>query len=216
MPVLEHVRPAACRPIRSGGCHRDPARRVRVAGGTVTTIVSGKDTLWSRPPVTLSGVVIDSVSRNAVPKSRVTLAARNHEAVTDDRGRFTIADVLPGAYSTEVRTPALSSINAVHTLEIGVADSAANVEIRVPTPSRSKRRCVARSDWTNQASSLVRSSWRSATHCRVTRGSMRLRRSTHHRGHPHHQWNCASADRSSRASPLMAPSVCVAFPSTRS
>ena len=136
MPVLERVDQQ--RPFRVGPVDATATRlaELRVAGGTVTTIVAGKDTLWSRPPVTLSGVVIDSVSRNAVPKSRVTLAGGHHEAITDDRGRFTIPSVLPGAYSTEVRTPALDSINAVHTLEIGVADSAASVEIRVPTPQQ--------------------------------------------------------------------------------
>jgi hypothetical protein len=107
---------------------------IHAVGGTLTTVVAGTDTVWSRAPVTWGGVVVDSLSHDVVPKSRVALSGTNLQAVTDERGRFAIASVLPGAYSVEVRTPALDSLNAVHMLAMAVEDSAVNVEIRVPSP----------------------------------------------------------------------------------
>jgi CarboxypepD_reg-like domain len=136
MPVLE--RAPASRSFRSRDLD-DPAPHVvelHVAGGTLTTVVAGTDTLWSRPPVTFEGIVLDSLSHAVVAKSRVTLAGTNLTAVSDERGRFSISGVLPGGYTAEVRTPALDSLNAVHVLAIALSDSTAALEIRVPDPAQ--------------------------------------------------------------------------------
>lgn len=134
MPVLE--RAAASRSFR-GQRLEEPAISVaelQVTGGALTTVVGpGNDTIWSHPPVTLTGVVVDSISHAPLSKSRVTLRGTNLEAVSDELGRFAIAGVLPGAYTAEVRTPALDSLNAVHVVPILVDDSAPTTELRTPT-----------------------------------------------------------------------------------
>ena len=107
---------------------------IRVAGGELAAVVSGRDTVWSHPPVTLTGRVLDSLSRDPVVRARVTLQGTPLGGMTDDRGRFAIEGVVPGEYTAELRTPGLDSLNAVQTTPVVVADSAATVEIRALSP----------------------------------------------------------------------------------
>ncbi|MGE5731277.1 MAG: carboxypeptidase regulatory-like domain-containing protein, partial [Gemmatimonas sp.] len=58
---------------------------IRVAGGALTTVVDGSDTLWSHPPVTVTGTVTDSISRDPIARARVSLKGTRFEAITDER-----------------------------------------------------------------------------------------------------------------------------------
>ena len=113
---------------------------VKVQGGELilATSTSGRarDTLWSHPPQLLSGTVLDSVSNVPIANARVDLAGTDLQARTDARGRFAISGVMPGNYSVHVRTPSLDSVNTVNESALVFTDSAATVEIRVPTGSQ--------------------------------------------------------------------------------
>jgi len=133
MPVLE--RPAASESFRGqrlpdSGLH---VAELQVDGGALTLVLSKNDTVWLHPTITLTGVALDSVSRTPIAHARVLLAGTQLAGVSDDHGRFEIADVLPGAYSVDVRTPGLDSLDATYLVHVVVADSATTVELRVPT-----------------------------------------------------------------------------------
>ena len=74
----------------------------------------------------------DSTSGRPVEGARVTLIGTSLTAVTNAAGRFTVANVLPGAYEVEVRTPSLDSIGAVHRSRFGFTDPTVSLEIRTP------------------------------------------------------------------------------------
>lgn len=105
---------------------------VLVAGGELALARQGSDTLWARPPVSLSGVVIDSTTGRPVSGARVSLAGTELRDSTDDRGRFSIARVLLGEYTLEVRTRSLDSANASHQVPVSFTDSTAAMTVRVP------------------------------------------------------------------------------------
>jgi len=106
---------------------------VQVAGGDLALMRRGADTLWTRAPMSLAGVVLDSLSGSPVRDAHVSLAGSSLTGTSDNRGRFTISGVLPGQYSVEVRTPSLDSVVAVHQSSLTVTGAAAPVELRVPS-----------------------------------------------------------------------------------
>jgi len=110
---------------------------IQVKGGELvlaSTVASrGLDTLWSRPPLVLRGMVLDSVSGAPVRNARVTLAGTLLEGVTNSAGRFSIEAVMPGNYVVETRTPSLDAMNAINESPLVFTDSAHAIEIRVPT-----------------------------------------------------------------------------------
>src|SRR5205085_1592705 len=63
---------------------------IQVAGGAVTSVVAGKDTVWSHPLVTLTGVVIDSTSGDPIANARIALSGTKLSAVANERGKFEI------------------------------------------------------------------------------------------------------------------------------
>ena len=132
MPQLE--RPAATRSFRGQRLPDEGlyVAEVHVTGGTVSTLLSGRDTVWSHPPITFAGVVLDSLSAKGIANSRVVLAGTRREGTSDNRGRFSIAGVPPGAYTVKVRTPSLDSINTAYEFNVVIFDSAAAFEIRAP------------------------------------------------------------------------------------
>ena len=87
---------------------------IRVSGGDLALARRGNDTLWSRPPLVLSGTVLDSTSGKSIAGARVAIAGTSLAGTADDRGRFTIAGVLPGQYTVEIHTASLDSVSAVH------------------------------------------------------------------------------------------------------
>lgn len=117
------------------------ATRVRVAdirstGGQVVVMRRNADTLYKRPTVAVTGVVLDSVSGAPSPRAGVSLVGTSHRGLTDDAGRFTIADVLPGEYDLAVRTPSLDSIRASSQVAVVVGDGLAPIRVRVPNATQ--------------------------------------------------------------------------------
>lgn len=128
MPVLE-LRPVAFRPRAM----EPQVAEIKVTGGELSVVRRGRDTLWSRPPLVLAGVVIDSATSAAVPGARVALAGTDSEKTTGNDGRFSIPGVLPGSYTVEVRTASLDSVGAVYQSPLAFSDSASTLQLRVPT-----------------------------------------------------------------------------------
>jgi len=102
-----------------------------VTGGDLVLVRRGADTLWSRSPLVLGGVVQDSLSRAPVPNALVKLAGTSLTGLTDAKGHFGISGVLPGDYVLEVTTPSLDSISAVHRSTITFTDSSTTIQLRV-------------------------------------------------------------------------------------
>jgi hypothetical protein len=98
----------------------------------------------SHTKLVLTGIVTDSASR-LVAGARVTLNEISLLAVTDDSGRFTIPDVVPGRYTADVRTTSLDSVDAIHRSSVVVGDSAGIIQLRIPTGEQVARMlCRAR------------------------------------------------------------------------
>lgn len=110
---------------------------IQVIGGEIQLATRTRDgvvdTLWSRPGLTLSGLVVDSARNAPIANARVDLVGTSLSAVSDTRGRFAISNVLPGTYSVETVTPDLERIGAANESTIDFADTAATYQIRVPT-----------------------------------------------------------------------------------
>jgi hypothetical protein len=103
-----------------------------VAGGQLAFARRGTDTLWAQPPLVLSGTIRDSVSGAAIAGSRVTLVGTQLSARTDDRGRFSLSDILPGVYEADIRTPSLDSLAASHRASFDFVDPNVHPDWRVP------------------------------------------------------------------------------------
>ena len=138
MPVLENrVRSQS---FGGAGTH---IVQIKVAGGELALVRRGADTLWSRPPLTLAGTIVDSVSRNGIAHAHIALRGTALESVADDRGRFAIAGVLPGEYVADIHTPSLDSMNAVYRTGLAFADAEVQTQIRVPSGRQIAARPVA-------------------------------------------------------------------------
>lgn len=127
MPVMEQV----TRRAAMGGVQVKVAE-IRVTGGELVTVRRGSDSLWTRTPLVLAGVVRDSASGHTIPGARAKLAGTAFTGTTDARGRFAINDVFPGDYTLEIRTPSLDSVGAVHQSSLTFADSGSTLDVRVP------------------------------------------------------------------------------------
>ncbi|HTJ21386.1 MAG TPA: carboxypeptidase regulatory-like domain-containing protein, partial [Gemmatimonadaceae bacterium] len=134
MPVFDQPQSVPSFGMRSIGRLETRVAEIRVAGGALTAVVEGSDTLWSHPPVTLAGTVSDSVSHTPVANARVSLKGTRFEGRSDERGRYSIEGVLPGEYTAELRTPALDSINALQVVSVVVGDTTTTVDIRAVAP----------------------------------------------------------------------------------
>ena len=108
-------------------------QEIRMTGGELVTVRNGRDTLWTRTPLALAGILRDSASGDAAAGARVSLRGTEFGAVADARGRFVIPGLLPGEYFLHVRTASLDSVGAVHETPVSFTDSGTVVEIRVPT-----------------------------------------------------------------------------------
>ena len=109
---------------------------VHLSGGLLSLVRRGADTLWRSPPLSFAGAVVDSTSGGAVAGARVELVGTTTAATTDRAGRFTIAGVIPGEYTLEVRTPSLDSIGAASQQSVTIGASTDALEIRVPTATQ--------------------------------------------------------------------------------
>ncbi|MFI5228188.1 MAG: carboxypeptidase regulatory-like domain-containing protein [Gemmatimonadales bacterium] len=112
--------------------HREAQlRALRVSGGLLALARNGRDTIWSRPPRALHGLVVDSTTGRGVPGARVTLRGLAVAAVSDSAGRFTLPDLLYGEYTAEVRTPSLDSLGAVVVSDVPFTDSTSTATLDV-------------------------------------------------------------------------------------
>jgi hypothetical protein len=130
MPILELARGA-----RAGAETRVRVANVRSMGGELALAMANGDTLFSRPPLVLSGTVQDSLTGRDLAGLRVTLQGTGLEATSDARGRFALNGVLPGEYDLAVHTPGLDSLGTVAERMISITDGKEPVRIRVPTPA---------------------------------------------------------------------------------
>jgi hypothetical protein len=106
---------------------------IEVSGGELSLVRRASDTLWSRPSLAMTGEIVDSASGRPWPNASIELVGAMQRAVADSRGRFTIANVLPGQYTAQVRTESLDSVRAVFQTPIEFADATTRIELRVPT-----------------------------------------------------------------------------------
>jgi protocatechuate 3,4-dioxygenase beta subunit len=131
MPVLEQ----SMRTQAMGGIQNHVVE-IQIAGGelALATVAAGrvKDTIWSRPPLVLSGTVVDSASGAPVENASIFLDGTTLSGNSDTHGRFSIGDVLPGSYMAYVTTPALAAIGAVNQTPITFLDSSATLALRLP------------------------------------------------------------------------------------
>ncbi|MES2177925.1 MAG: carboxypeptidase regulatory-like domain-containing protein [Gemmatimonadota bacterium] len=131
MPVLElDIRRGA----RNGAGTRITA--IRFSGGELSLARRGADTLWSRTPLVVTGVVMDSLAGTPLRGAYVALMGTQLGAVSDDDGRFSMSGVIPGEYTVQVSTASLDSVGAIHQSTIAVTDGATPARIRVPTASQ--------------------------------------------------------------------------------
>jgi protocatechuate 3,4-dioxygenase beta subunit len=109
------------------------ATEVKTTGGDLLRVLQGDDTVWSLPPLSFEGKVLDSTTGRPIPGARVVVAGTTYSTVTDEFGRFRIDNVLPGAYAVRVYTRELDSLAGFHHTSAVFAKILAGVEIRVPS-----------------------------------------------------------------------------------
>jgi hypothetical protein len=131
VPVYENMRIVG---------HDQRVDSIKVEGGELVAAVSAvagrRDTLWTRPPMVLAGIVTDSVTSKPIPSAIVTLTAARRADTTNAEGRFAIGDMLPGYYQLEVRTPSLDSVAMAHTVPVTFISGSATLRIRAPTAAQ--------------------------------------------------------------------------------
>jgi hypothetical protein len=110
-------------------------KELKIGGGELALVMRGRDTLWSRPPMVLSGTVMDSISGRVAPGARVALKGTSLEAATDSSGTFRIDGVLPGDYTVQVATQSLDSVAAVWESPVAFTDETRPFSMRVPSPA---------------------------------------------------------------------------------
>jgi hypothetical protein len=85
------------------------------------------------PTSVLRGTVTDSATGTVVAGAHVGLVGTPATAVTDSAGHFAIPGVRPGEYTVAIRTWSLDSLDAVSQSTVVFSDSAAAVQLHVPT-----------------------------------------------------------------------------------
>ena len=106
---------------------------VKTTGGDLLRVVQNGDTLWAVPSRTFQGKVMDSLTSRPIPGARIVVAGTTYSSVTNEFGRFSIEDVLPGAYQVRVFTPELDSLATFHQANMLFVEHLANTDVRVPS-----------------------------------------------------------------------------------
>lgn len=119
--------------VAAGAESRVRIVNIRQSGGELALVTAGADTLYARPPLTLTGTVTDSATGRDVAGARLELAGTALVATSERNGRFSMTGVLPGEYTLNVRTPALDSLGIGNEMAVSVTDGKTPLRVRVPT-----------------------------------------------------------------------------------
>jgi hypothetical protein len=131
MPILE-----LNRTMRRGGEALVRVANVRSMGGEMALVAARGDTLFSRPPLVLTGTVADSASGRELAGARVSIEGTDISATSDARGRFSLPGVLPGEYALAVRTPWLDSLGTASETDVSIIDAREPIRLRVPSSAQ--------------------------------------------------------------------------------
>lgn len=108
------------------------ATEVKTTGGDLLRVLFHGDTLWTLPPRTFNGRVLESPGNRPVPAALVSLAGTSRFTVTDALGRFRFEDLLPASYDVRVHTSLLDSLGVRHQSSALFVNPGSPVEIRIP------------------------------------------------------------------------------------
>jgi hypothetical protein len=114
-------------------------REVRVAGGQLSFIARGADTLWAHTPVGLSGTLTDSATGRPVAHATIALRGTTLTAVADGKGGFRFPKLLPGDYTLLVSTTSESAHRPFEVF-VSLVDSPVDVKVRMPVRAGSPER----------------------------------------------------------------------------
>ena len=157
MPVTDVRSTLSTVGVPGPGAERYVLREVRVDGAELTWVRRRGDTLWARAPLTLAGVVRESVSGVPVANAIVELRGTGQSDTTNASGRFEIADMLAGEYLVDVRTPSLMRVGAAHTVPFVLMDGTTSFTARVPSAEQLlARECRDLEPRTGVAAGVVR------------------------------------------------------------
>ena len=112
---------------------RDSIAELWYIGGEVIRARIGETDVWHARAARLKGRVTENQSERPIAGARIVLVGTNYAASTDSIGAFSIADVLPGTYDLEARSPDLEALGidvpTIARLELG--DSTSTSELRM-------------------------------------------------------------------------------------
>jgi hypothetical protein len=145
MPVVEQHRVRVSGIRSSATTLETRLTEIRVEGGELALVTLGRDTVWAREPVSFSGIVIDSATGTVVPDARIALRGTAISTTSRSDGQFRLSDVLPGEYTVDVRTRALSAIGVVHSAVVAFTDGTTPLTIRVPSAQQASSQACGRS-----------------------------------------------------------------------
>jgi hypothetical protein len=133
MPVIvQRFEAASGVRSRARVAYRD-VREVKEDGGVLVLATRGQDTLYTARPIAITGTVRDSVKGSALADALVALRGTTSRTSTDSRGHFRLANVLPGRYVVEFRTPELEALGAIHAVPVTVTDSGIVLSVALPS-----------------------------------------------------------------------------------
>jgi hypothetical protein len=125
MPILERRAPKAIGGARIGsGVPETVVANISVSGGQISAVLQAGDTLFARPGIVVSGVVVDSASNKPLTGARIELLGTAVRGISEDNGKFALSGVLPGEYVLAVRTASLDSVRTASTFPLTVLSAA--------------------------------------------------------------------------------------------
>ncbi|MGH7638401.1 MAG: carboxypeptidase regulatory-like domain-containing protein, partial [Gemmatimonadaceae bacterium] len=105
-------------------------------GGVLALVTQGNDTLFASVPLSITGVVQDSVTKRPLSGAHVLVRGTGLQTSTDTTGRFRLIDLLPGRYTIEAATAELDAVGVNRTADVTVTDNPVPVTIILPDLAR--------------------------------------------------------------------------------
>jgi hypothetical protein len=128
MPVIERRLGSMGVGGRMAASDETRVREIQVAGGQLAAIIRGADTLWTHPPLAITGIVTDSASGRALADVALSVPGTGVTVRSDAAGRFALRGLVPGSYAVMAT---LASSAAVET-HVTLVDASVDLKIRVP------------------------------------------------------------------------------------